>query len=158
VVAKLFDELGPRFADRPGGYTRIVKVENRRGDGAHLSILQMVDEPVTFKDMKHKRARLEEEAKLRDEAARKSEEQPAPVGDEEAAEGAPAGGAAAAAAGASDEASEEAAADEKAEEKPAESEPAPDEGAGAAQEQASEDAGEPPAEEAQADEPEKKEG
>ena len=49
VVAKLFDELGPRFADRPGGYTRIVKVENRRGDGAHLSILQLVNEPVTFK-------------------------------------------------------------------------------------------------------------
>jgi large subunit ribosomal protein L17 len=62
VVAKLFNELGPRYADRPGGYTRIVKVDQRRGDGAQLSILQFVTEPVTFKDMKHKRARLEEEA------------------------------------------------------------------------------------------------
>jgi large subunit ribosomal protein L17 len=73
VVAKLFNELGPRYEERPGGYTRIVKVENRRGDGAHLSILQMVTEPVEFKDMKHKRARLEEEARLRGEAERKPE-------------------------------------------------------------------------------------
>jgi large subunit ribosomal protein L17 len=88
VVAKLFDELGPRFADRPGGYTRIVKVENRRGDGAHLSILQMVNEPVNFKDMKHKRARLEEEARLREEAERKVEK-PAEAAEEvETAEGA----------------------------------------------------------------------
>ena len=76
VVAKLFDELGPRYADRPGGYTRIVKVENRRGDGAHLSILALVKEPVTFKDMKHKRAMLEEEAKLSAESERKVEEEP----------------------------------------------------------------------------------
>ena len=74
VVAKLFSELGPRYADRPGGYTRIVKVENRRGDGASLSILALVNEPVTFKDMKNKRAKLEEEAKLREEAERKVEE------------------------------------------------------------------------------------
>ncbi len=74
VVAKLFDELGPRYADRPGGYTRIVKVEQRRGDGAHLSILQLVKEPVTFKDMKHKRARLEEEARLREEVEKKAEQ------------------------------------------------------------------------------------
>ena len=76
VVAKLFDELGPRYADRPGGYTRIVKVENRRGDGAHLSIIAMVKEPVTFKDMKHKRARLDEEAKLAEEPERAVEKEP----------------------------------------------------------------------------------
>jgi len=52
VVAKLFTELGPRYADRPGGYTRIVKVETRRGDGAPLSIIQFVGEPVTFKERK----------------------------------------------------------------------------------------------------------
>jgi large subunit ribosomal protein L17 len=70
VVAKLFDELGPRYADRPGGYTRIVKVDERKGDGAQLSILQLVTEPVTFKDMKYKRAKQEEEAKRADEARR----------------------------------------------------------------------------------------
>ena len=86
VVAKLFDELGPRYADRPGGYTRIVKVENRRGDGAHLSIIALVKEPVTFKDMKHKRAMLEEEAKLRAESEHKVEEEPVETVEGEAAE------------------------------------------------------------------------
>jgi len=76
IVAQLFNELGPRYADRPGGYTRIVKVENRRGDGAHLSIIAMVKEPVTFKDMKHKRAMLEEEAKLKADSERKVETEP----------------------------------------------------------------------------------
>jgi len=52
VAAKLFSEIGPRYADRPGGYTRILKVEDRRGDGAQLSILQFVMEPVTFKERK----------------------------------------------------------------------------------------------------------
>ncbi len=56
VVAKLFDEIGPRYADRPGGYTRILKVENRRGDAAGLSILAFVTEPVEFKERKNKNA------------------------------------------------------------------------------------------------------
>jgi large subunit ribosomal protein L17 len=55
VVAKLFDEIGPRYADRPGGYTRIVKIETRRGDGAPLSILKFVEEEVTFKERKQRR-------------------------------------------------------------------------------------------------------
>jgi large subunit ribosomal protein L17 len=54
VVSKLFTEIGPRYADRPGGYTRIVKVEHRRGDGAPLSILKFVTEPVTFKERRQK--------------------------------------------------------------------------------------------------------
>jgi len=54
LVVKLFDEIGPRYAERPGGYTRIVKVETRRGDGAPLSILKFVTEPVTFKEKKHR--------------------------------------------------------------------------------------------------------
>ena len=82
VVAKLFDELGPRYADRPGGYTRIVKVENRRGDGAHLSILALVTEPVTFKDMKNKRAKLEEEARLREDGEEKPAEEPEVIEEE----------------------------------------------------------------------------
>lgn len=43
VVSKLFDELGPRFADRPGGYTRIVKKGQRRGDGAEVVIIELVE-------------------------------------------------------------------------------------------------------------------
>lgn len=85
VAAKLFDELGPRYADRPGGYTRIVKVDQRVGDGAQLSILQLVTEPVTFKDMKHKRARQEEEARPAEEMkgeVEKAEVEPTQVSEE----------------------------------------------------------------------------
>ncbi len=45
VVAKLFDELGPRYKGRNGGYTRVVKLGPRRGDGAPMSILELVDRP-----------------------------------------------------------------------------------------------------------------
>lgn len=42
VVRKLFDTLGPRFKDRPGGYTRIVKIGWRRGDSAPISMIELV--------------------------------------------------------------------------------------------------------------------
>jgi large subunit ribosomal protein L17 len=42
VVKKLFDTLGARFATRPGGYTRILRLGPRRGDGAEMAILELV--------------------------------------------------------------------------------------------------------------------
>ena len=42
LVAKLFDEIAPKYADRKGGYTRIVKIGERRGDGAMKVILELV--------------------------------------------------------------------------------------------------------------------
>ena len=44
VVKKLFDEIAPRFATRPGGYTRLVKLGPRFGDSAEMVILELVEE------------------------------------------------------------------------------------------------------------------
>ena len=44
VVKKLFDDIAARFADRPGGYTRILKLGPRSGDGAELAIIELVTE------------------------------------------------------------------------------------------------------------------
>jgi large subunit ribosomal protein L17 len=43
IVRKLFDEIAPRFADRPGGYTRIMRLGRRRGDNAELAIIEFID-------------------------------------------------------------------------------------------------------------------
>jgi len=43
ALARLFSELGERFKDRPGGYTRIIKMGRRTGDGAALAIIELVD-------------------------------------------------------------------------------------------------------------------
>jgi large subunit ribosomal protein L17 len=44
VIQRLFDEIAPRFADRPGGYTRLVKIGKRPGDNAEMAVLMLVDE------------------------------------------------------------------------------------------------------------------
>ncbi len=44
VSGRLFKELGPRFASRPGGYTRIIKIRSRVGDGAELARIELLAE------------------------------------------------------------------------------------------------------------------
>ena len=46
VVGKLFTELGPRYKERPGGYTRILKCGFRTGDRAPMAIVELVDRPI----------------------------------------------------------------------------------------------------------------
>ena len=47
VVGKLFELIGPRYKDRPGGYTRIIKLANRLGDNASQVIIELVEEEFT---------------------------------------------------------------------------------------------------------------
>lgn len=44
VVKKLFDDIAPRYANRPGGYTRMVKIGKRSGDNADMAMIMLIDE------------------------------------------------------------------------------------------------------------------
>jgi large subunit ribosomal protein L17 len=43
ALAKLFEEIGPRYAERPGGYTRVIKLGHRAGDAADVAIIELVE-------------------------------------------------------------------------------------------------------------------
>ena len=64
-VAKLFEVLGPRYADRPGGYVRVLKAGFRYGDMAPMAIVELVDRDVDAKGAAD-RARLEAEEAAED--------------------------------------------------------------------------------------------
>jgi large subunit ribosomal protein L17 len=89
VVRKLFDTLGPRFAQRNGGYSRILKLGWRQGDGAEMAILELLGSEPTFSkpERKGKKARKKTAAAAESGAAASS----ADTADAAAEQGAPEG-------------------------------------------------------------------
>jgi large subunit ribosomal protein L17 len=71
ATKKLFSDLAPRFADRPGGYTRIVRSGWRIGDGAELAILEFIGSELKKKEKKPRRAAAEEEPEQKEVNAKK---------------------------------------------------------------------------------------
>ena len=59
VLKKLFGTLAPRFADRPGGYTRIVRVGWRRGDGGEMALIHLIGSELKVKEKKEKKRKKE---------------------------------------------------------------------------------------------------
>lgn len=73
VLAKVFTELGPRFQQRPGGYTRILKLGPRPSDATEMVILELVDRPEEQDEKKKKTKVARAEKKAAKKTAEKSE-------------------------------------------------------------------------------------
>jgi len=68
VVKILFDEIAPQYADRPGGYTRVIKIGQRPGDGARMAVIELVGFETASKKKREKDKAKEAETKKKKKA------------------------------------------------------------------------------------------
>ena len=68
IAKRVFDTIAPKFADRKGGYSRIIKLGNRKGDGADLAIIELLGSELEVK-------KAERAEKSKDKAAKKPKEE-----------------------------------------------------------------------------------
>jgi large subunit ribosomal protein L17 len=74
VAKKVFDTIAPRFADRNGGYSRIIKLGNRKGDGADLAIIELLGSELEVKKAERAEKAKEKEAKKKGKDEKEKEE------------------------------------------------------------------------------------
>jgi large subunit ribosomal protein L17 len=88
LVKKLFDEIAPKLMDREGGYTQVLKLATRRGDGASLSVIKLLVEKPPAEEKEGKKGKPKKESKSKKEAEvgsakkKKVEEEPEEVKEE----------------------------------------------------------------------------
>ena len=74
IAKKVFDTIAPRFADRNGGYSRIIKLGNRKGDGADLAIIELLGSELEVKKAERAAKASEKQAKKGEKTEEKQEE------------------------------------------------------------------------------------